>query len=450
MSRLSYMLKRASDDIMLRSVHVPSENLTPIGSHYYEPVVIGVQRHDAERRGTHYDLRVGLPDRSISFVIPRPTLQGQAGQTATWIHQPDHVAAYATLSGVIPSGQYGAGPFTLVDKHPGVLHSNNDGSYDLYIHDKDIGDAKLTLKKNPSNAKQYFVVLRNLPRERVWQERGKYKDWQGDIPSSGYTASEKLDGAMMYATLNPNGITLTSRRRGVDGEPLVREHHVPWIRDAKIPKEYIGMTIAGELYHPKGFSTLSGILNSSPVKALERQRSEGKIQFAPWGIVGMPGVSYADKMAILDDLVGKLNNPYITRPRMSDNPQQLMAQIEREGGEGIVLARSTDTDDMPMYRKKIWHPYVGKIVGYNPGRGDLEGTVGSLIVEDATGKRVNVGSGKGLDDNLRRYMAEHWDEFQNRKIRVLARGSSGKSLRHPLYGGFELDETPLDDWGVAT
>ncbi len=73
-----------------------------------------------------------------------------------------------------------------------------------------------------------------------------------------------------------------------------------------------------------------------------------------------------------------------------------------------------------------------------------------MIVEDATGKRVNVGSGKGLDDNLRRYMAEHWDEFQNRKIRVLARGSSGKSLRHPLYGGFELDETPLDDWGVAT
>ena len=446
MSQLSAMLKRASGDIFTRSIHVPHEGLTPIGSHFYEPVVIGVQRHDATRRGTHYDLRIGLPDRSISFVIPGASLAGPPGQTATWIHQPDHIPAYATLSGRIPEGQYGAGPFTLVAQHPGVLHSNNDGTYDLYVHDKKIGDAKMTLKPRSGDPKQYFIVLRSLPTERFWQERGKYKDMSGDTPTTGYVASEKLDGAMMYATLTNRGITLTSRRRGVSGEPLVREHHVPWIRDAKVPKEYVGMTIAGELHHPKGFNVLSGILNSSPVNAIAKQRTEGKVQFAPWGIVNMPGASYADKMSILDDLVKQMNNPYITRPRSSDKPHELMAQIEREGGEGIVLARPTDTETAPMYRKKIWNPYVGKIVGYNQGRGGLVGSVGSLIVEDAAGRKVNVGSGQGLDDNLRRYMAQHWDEFEGKKIRVLARGATAQSLRQPLYGGLELDETPLDAW----
>jgi len=447
MSSLSAMLKKADNpDIFQRAIHVPHEGLTPIGSHYYEPVVIGIQRHDALRRGTHYDLRIGLPDRSISFVVPGENLSGVPGTTATWIHQPDHVPEYATLSGNIPKGQYGAGPFHLVQKHPGVLHSNNNGTYDLYIHDKNIGNLKLTLKARTSDPKQYFVVMRNLPQERHWEERGKYKDWKGEVPEAGYIASEKLDGAMMYATLNRNGMTLTSRRRGTHGEPLIREHHVPWIRDAKIPPEYVGMTIAGELYHPKGFTTLSGILNSNPVRALETQRTEGKIMFAPWGIVGMPGATYGEKKAILDDLVKKMSNPYITRPRMSNAPRELLDTIQREGGEGVVLAREDDLGASPLYRHKLWNSYVGKVVGYNPGRGDLAGGVGSLIVEDAAGHRVNVGSGKGLDDNLRQYMMQHWPEFEGKKIRVMARGTTAQSLRHPLYGGLELDETPLETW----
>jgi SNF2 family DNA or RNA helicase len=116
------------------------------------------QRHEAEKMGLHYDLRLVHGDKAYSFAtlkdMPGP------GEIISVFEQPVHDRAYAlSPKVVIPTGQYGAGVTTLdwVRKAKVASHSTPDK---LIIFTKD--GQKFLLRKAPTKENTSSWIFRNI------------------------------------------------------------------------------------------------------------------------------------------------------------------------------------------------------------------------------------------------------------------------------------------------
>ena len=80
-----------------------------------------VQKHAATR--THYDLRLELDGVLLSWAVPKTPSYDQADKRVA-IHVEDHPVEYASFEGVIPDGNYGAGPVIVWDRGVVVWHED--------------------------------------------------------------------------------------------------------------------------------------------------------------------------------------------------------------------------------------------------------------------------------------------------------------------------------------
>lgn len=356
---------------------------------------------------------------------------------------PDHATDYATWQGKIPAGQYGAGKVNVVRKYKGVLNTDSKGRQYLAVQTP--GGIRKFMLNPPKNGQTWFAVSRSLPKERHWEEREQYRNWQGSLKDAkGWIASEKHDGALVYTKFTPKGITLTSRRKSTSGKPIAKEHHVPWIRDIVVPQKYQKIIAAGELVHPKGFSYATPLQNMLAMKAVDKQQELGRMQLILHGIMNQD-LTGEERANLVSELTDAINSEYVHAPEYSRDPLELYRKVVEKGGEGIVLM---DPESVPptLYKKKHLKSYTGRVVGYELGTGKNTDRVGALIVEDSNGNRVRVGGGKGFTQDFRKQLLDKWPDFQGRKIRVEAKGSSGFSLRDPRFAGWDLEERPLDSF----
>lgn len=116
------------------------------------------QRHEADKMGLHYDLRLVHKDKAYSFATLKD--MPAKGEIIGVFEQPVHDRAYAlSKKVVIPEGQYGAGTTYLdwVRKAIVAPHSTSDK---LIIYTKD--GEKFLLKKSPTKDNEHSYILRNI------------------------------------------------------------------------------------------------------------------------------------------------------------------------------------------------------------------------------------------------------------------------------------------------
>lgn len=205
-----------------------------------------------------------------------------------------------------------------------------------------------------------------------------------------YWVSEKLDGVRAYW----DGQQLWSRGGHV--------YHAPTWFTRGFPSH----PLDGELWAGRGrFAFLSGVVRKhEPVEAEWRQ-----VHFHVFDLP-VPGLPFDERYQRLEALVSASGASYLRLVRQAPvgSHKELMARMERivaDGGEGLMLKRirslyqSGRSDD--LLKVKPFQDAEGRVIGYVPGEGRLQGMMGSLRVRLADGRELRIGT--GFTDAQRRH-----------------------------------------------
>jgi bifunctional non-homologous end joining protein LigD len=139
-----------------------------------------VQKHQAT--SLHYDFRLEIGGALVSWAVPKgPSLNPADKRLA--IQTEDHPIEYANFEGVIPEGQYGAGPVMVWDK--GTYQTDPGGSAAEQLSQ---GELKFTL--HGEKLQGGFVLIRRgltsvgVRGQRSWlliKRRDEYADRSWNI-----------------------------------------------------------------------------------------------------------------------------------------------------------------------------------------------------------------------------------------------------------------------------
>lgn len=426
-------------DLSKRHNQVPSEGIQPIAESPYGASRLVVHEHIADRAGPHYDIRLDVGNKAISFAtqkgLPKPGLPVQL------IRQPDHVVSYMDWEGDIPKGEYGAGKVNKAMDVPVVLKASNDYLKFTISEGKDKG-TYVFMKKDDKN----WLGVRKKDLEPYWAPRPKYKEIERVDRDTDYIATEKVDGAHFMAKIHPNGVSYTSQRKSITGEPIRREDNVPHLRDLKFDKKYHSMVLRGELWHDKGFNVLSGILNSKPHNAVATQQQKGQIRFAPFRIEkgpnGEESLPYAEQMKIIQELA-KTQPHFFEPPAVADKPiADFYRDVGNRRGEGVVLVRKDTGENLKMKHR---FDYDLRIEGFEPGKGKYKGrAIGAIRLVDRKGRYVGK-VGTGIDDATREDMYRNPEKYIGSIVKVESRRPLVVKLREPSFIGFTVDKDEPDE-----
>jgi bifunctional non-homologous end joining protein LigD len=140
-----------------------------------------VHEHDARRH--HYDFRLELGEVLKSWAVPKGPSMDPA-QKRLAVRVPDHPLSYGDFEGVIPEGQYGAGPVVIWDRGTFTAESG-DAEGDL-----ELGKLSFTLSGRKLKGGFSLVRLR----------RGKGEEWllikkADDLAERGWKISSALTPA---------------------------------------------------------------------------------------------------------------------------------------------------------------------------------------------------------------------------------------------------------------
>jgi hypothetical protein len=430
---------------------------------------LALQEHEAERAGTHADLRlVDDRGRAHSWAVPKGSLP-PPGEKYRVIPQPTHTREYAERKGefTIPAGVYGAGkvrapglrPVEVVRSQPGLLRFN------LYGGAKE-GNQEYALVDTPKGSLLHNISAtaeRGVPGiggHEIPSAKPKYQEIQTkqvrfDDPTEIHQA--KVDGAHVTFHLRSGkpvkvfSYRPTERATGV----LEHTHKLPAYRELKSPPGLAGTVLRGELYGAKTRTgealpaeLTGGLLNASVWKSRERQ-AELKAELKPviFDVVRYKGRDVSDapyerKLQILREVQHKV--PRLKLPPTAESPEEKQRLFRRiESGdepitsEGIISWRR----DQPAPTKAKFRPDVdAEVVGVTSGKGKHEGAIGALKVR-LPGKEAVTHVGTGLSDRLRAEIAKDPDAYIGRAVKVRTQQvfPSGK-MRAPSFGGWHIEK----------
>ena len=383
-----------------------------------QPIFV-VQRHDARR--LHYDFRLERNGALASWAVPKG-VPLEPGQRALAVHVEDHPLEYANFEGVIPKGQYGAGPVEIWDNGTyELVEEKKDGGLTVRLHGERLeGVWTLVPAKLDGNPKNWLLLKKREEGAAEPEERRKYKPMLATLESTvpqggGWLFEVKWDGYRAVAAVRGGDATLTSRN---DNDLTGRFESVAKeiAKAAKTPD----CVLDGEVcaIGEDGRVTFS---------AMQQGKSGTRYVYVVFDVLeveGKPlvGLPFTERHERLAKLLDRGNQVVQLSETFDDGEALYRAAVEQEF-EGI-MAKRADSKYQPGKRTRDWlkikthgrQEFV--IAGYTKGQGRRSGRFGALVLGAFRGSELayvgNCGTGF-TDEEIDRLLG---------KLRALERRTS--------------------------
>lgn len=222
--------------------------------------------------------------------------------------------------------------------------------------------------------------------------------YQGQTDLSAYLVSQKYDGIRVYW----DGHKLRSRSGNWLALPAVLQEQLPAFPvDAEL---WLGV---------KRFAALQQLLHQ-PVSDPAFSSLKLMVFDAP-----QHQGTFAERQLFLQQRLQQTGFVQLVqqqRVRNEQELQQLLAQVESEGGEGLMLHRQ-DAPYQPgrvshLLKVKSYADAEARVVAHLPGKGQFSGVLGALLVELPDGRRVKLGSGFSLAERRQPPAVGRWVRFK--------------------------------------
>ena len=334
-----------------------------------------IQEHRARR--LHYDFRLERDGVLVSWAVPK-NLPESPSENHLAVHTEDHPLEYATFSGTIPKGEYGAGEVSIWDSGTYVAEKFTDAEVIVDLSGRRVSGRYALIR---TNGDQW---LAHRMKEQTPAAGAHVTDFSPMLATLGsvdrltgaqWAFEGKFDGYRMLAEADHGRLRLQSRSgRDVTAEypqlePLAEvlaTHHV--ILD--------GEAVALDSHGVPSFHEMQN-----------RARAT-RIEFWAFDVLHLDGrsllrVKYRDRRRVLETLAAATG--LIVPPLIESEGSAALAYSRARKWEGVVAKKWDSTYRLgrrsnSWIKDKNWNTQEVVIGGWRRGEGGRSSGIGALLV----------------------------------------------------------------------
>lgn len=376
--------------------------------------------HEHHARRLHWDVRLEHDGVLVSFAVPKG-LPERPGLVRLAVHTEDHPLEYATFSGEIPKGEYGAGLMTIWDRGRYETVKWSDHEVSVVLHGEYVHGRYVFFRSHDADDKNWNVIRSDPPDDPEWTPLPPLLKPMlavaGSLPAperdAEYGYEFKWDGVRALARVEGGRATLHSRR-GDDISAVYPELHGIGEQLGSIQVWLDGEIVALRNGRPS-FAALQSRMHASPEHARTLSRHH-PVTYLVFDLLHLEGHScldlpYHQRRQLLDKLA-LAGEHWQVPPSFSGDGTAVAEAAAEQRLEGVI-AKRLDSPYRPGERSSAWvkvsHLLTTEVVigGWRPGEGRRSDTFGSLM--------LGLPGGKGLD-----YVGQVGTGFDEDALRVLA------------------------------
>lgn len=415
-----------------------------------------VQKHEARRAGTHYDVRLGDKNTGLLSWSSRKDLP-DVGEKRLLVRQPLHSFDYKDFEGEIESG-YGAGKVSKHRENNVLIDRVTDSSVVFTVSDERMPERFAIVRTGKGTKNERWLMINVTPRGPIPVSKIKFMP----IPPAkgreilenfqpGTTVQAKIDGASNIIQLLNDRIELISYRKSKnsDNQIVYTEKFLGSIPKVRIPKDLVGTILHGELYGVKGkkairAAELGGLLNATIENSLSKQRGS-KINLknmvfdiSKLGKKDVSNVPYNEKLKMITKVIKYLpaGDKWEIPETISSKDEALRLFKQIQSGkhpltdEGIIIRQPGEKPKKVKFFEEF-DVYIRRIF---PGSGKYENSAGGFEYSLTPDGPIVGKVGTGFDDEFRQELWENSDLYIGRVARIKARGQNDSgAYREPVF-----------------
>jgi bifunctional non-homologous end joining protein LigD len=435
-----------------------------------------ISEHHARR--LHWDFRLERDGVLVSWALPKglPT-DPRTNHLAK--HTEDHPLEYATFTGMIPKGEYGAGTVTIWDRGTYDTEKWTDEEVKVVLHGERSTGRFALIRTSDDN---WLIHRMGEAPKRLWKPMPEtvrpMLATAGTLPSeaSAFGYEMKWDGVRALAHV-ADGLVRVVTRNGVDASnsyPELQELAAAMgERAAILDGEIVALNDEGR----PDFGRLQPRMHINSAAKARRLAATVPVTYLLFDLIYLDGEllterPYAERRRMLEEL-GLQGSHWQTPAYFTDDPEDLLEASRVNGLEGLV-AKRLDSSYVAGRRSPAWIKVKNirtqevVIGGWKPGQGQRSDTIGSLLLGvNSQGGLTYAGHvGTGFTESELEYLwgqlaplaraTSPFDEpLPSRDARdarwvrpdLVAEVAFGEwtrdgRLRHPRYRGLRPDKDP--------
>lgn len=366
--------------------------------------------HEHHATSLHWDVRFERNGVLVSWAVPKG-LPPDPGNVRLAVHTEDHPLEYASFSGEIPKGQYGAGTVTIWDAGTYETVKWSESKVEVVLAGRRVQGKYVFIRSN----KNWLVLRAGASQNPDWQPMptapAPMLATPGPLPSGaddGWAYEFKWDGVRALAQVEGGRVTFRSRL----GNELTSS-----FPELRALGEQLGSTQAlldGEIVsivdgRPR-FSAVASRLHVGSSSAARRLARTNPVTYLLFDLLHLDGAScldlpYRQRRGLLAGL--ELDGEHWRAPPYYEGNGEAVWRASQEQGLEGVVAKRLDSHYRLGQRSPEWrkipaiHTLEVVIGGWHSGRGRRSERLGALLVGLPTsdGLRYIGRIGTGFSDN---------------------------------------------------